>query len=126
MSFESLMRAVQRLSASSEALAALGGELRLRQSGEESDPRTRQLLHDVIRGIDSTLLDGVSSEQEAIALAVIRSGYHYTIDLLDKPGRAPGWLHEDEEILQLSENNRGGWLIKSTHLLDETLNFIRR
>jgi SAM-dependent methyltransferase len=100
MSFESLMRAVQRLSASSEALAALGGELRLRQSGEESDPRTRQLLHDVIRGIDSTLLDGVSPEQEAIALAVIRSGYHYTIDLLDKPGRAPGWLHEDEEILQ--------------------------
>ncbi len=54
----------------------------------------------MIRGIDSTLLDGVSPEQEAIALAVIRSGYHYTIDLLDKPGRAPGWLHEDEEILQ--------------------------
>lgn len=100
MSFESLMGAIQRLSASSEALASLGGELRLRQSGEEADPRTRQLLHDVIRGIDPTLLDGVSPEQEATALAVIRSGYHYAIDLLDNPARKPGWIHEDTEVLQ--------------------------
>jgi SAM-dependent methyltransferase len=100
MSFEALMGAIQRLSASSEARAALGAELRLRRNSDEADPTTRQLLQDVVRGIDPTLLDGVSPQQEAIALAVIRSGFHHAVDLLDDPARKPGWLHEDSETLQ--------------------------
>jgi hypothetical protein len=42
MSFESLMGVVQRLNASTEALAALGSELRLRREGGQADPGTRQ------------------------------------------------------------------------------------
>src|SRR5262245_36777993 len=50
MSFESLMGVVQRLNASTEALAALGAELRLRREGAQADPGTRQLLQDILRG----------------------------------------------------------------------------
>lgn len=100
MSFESLMGTLQRLSASSEALAVLGAELRLRREGGEADPRTRQLLQEVVRGIDPTLFDGITPQQEATALAVIRSGFHHAVDLLDRPERKPGWLHQDPEILQ--------------------------
>jgi len=100
MSFESLMDVTQRLSASMEALAAVGAELRLRRDGASADPRTRELLQEVVRRIDPNLLDDVSPEQEAIALAALRVGFHHAIDLLDDPTRAPGWLHEDPTVLQ--------------------------
>jgi SAM-dependent methyltransferase len=100
MSFESLMAVVQRLNASAETLAALGAELRLRRDGARADPKTRQLLHDIVRGIDPTLLDGVSPQQQALALAVIGAAFHHAVDLLEDPARAPGWLHQDPAVLQ--------------------------
>lgn len=100
MSFESLMAAVRHLNASTEALAALGAELRLRRDGAQADPETRQLLQDIVRDTDPTLLDGVSPQQEALALAVIGAGFHHAVDLLEDPARAPGWLHQDPAVLQ--------------------------
>jgi SAM-dependent methyltransferase len=100
MSFESLMRVTQRLTASMEALAALGAELRLRRDGASAHPQTRQLLQEIVRGIDPDLLNDITADQEAIALAVIRVAFHEAIDLLDDPARAPGWLHEDPAVLQ--------------------------
>src|SRR5262249_54727524 len=79
MSFEVLMGVVQRLNASTEALAALGAELRLRREGPQADPETRQLLQDILRSIDPSLLDGVSPQQEAVALAAIGAGFHYAL-----------------------------------------------
>jgi len=100
MSFEAVMHVAQRLSASMEALAAIGAELRLRHDGTAADPRTRQLLQQIVDGIDPNLFDGVTPEQEAIVLAIIRTGFHQAVDLLDNPARAPGWLHQDPAILQ--------------------------
>ena len=100
MSFESLMGVVQRLNASTEALAALGAELRLRRDGAQADPETQQLLQDIVHLIDPTLFDGVSPQREALALAVIGAGFHHAVDLLEDPARAPGWLHEDPAVLQ--------------------------
>lgn len=100
MSFESLMGTTQRLSASMGALAALGAELRLRRDAASAHPQTRQLLQEIVHGIDPNLLNGISPDQEAIALAVIRVGFHQAVDLLDDPARAPGWLHEDPAVLQ--------------------------
>jgi SAM-dependent methyltransferase len=100
MSFESLMGAVQRLNASTEALAALGAELRLRRDGTQADSQTRQLLQNILRGIDPSLFDGVDPQQEAVALAVIGAGFHYAVDLLEDPARAPGWRHQDPAVLQ--------------------------
>lgn len=79
----------------------MGAELRLRRNGNEADPRTRQLLQEIVRGIDPTLFDGVSPHQEEIALAIFRSGFHHAVDLLDDPARRPGWLHQDTEVLQV-------------------------
>ena len=66
MSIESLMGLVQRLNASTETLAALGAELRLRRDDAQADPETRQLLQETLRGIDPGLLEGVSPQQEAV------------------------------------------------------------
>src|SRR5215469_17569384 len=94
------MRLVQRLSASTEGLAALGAELRLRRDGAQTDPETRHLLQDTLREIDPGLLEGVNPQQEAVALAVIGAAFHYAVDLLEDPARAPGWLHRDPAVLQ--------------------------
>src|SRR5262249_37265992 len=37
--------------------------------------------------IDPTLLDGVSPQQEALALAVIGNGFHHAVDLFENPAR---------------------------------------
>jgi hypothetical protein len=51
MSFESLLGALQRLSVSVEALAALGAQLRLQQQELDGDPRVRALLNEVVSAI---------------------------------------------------------------------------
>ena len=116
MSFVSLMGAVQRLNASTEALAALGAELRLRRNGTQADPQTRQLLQNILRGIDPSLLDGVSPQQEAVALAVIGAGFHYAVDLLEDPARAAGWRHQDPAVLQTIGRMSTELFIRSTRL----------
>jgi precorrin-6B methylase 2 len=100
MSLETLMAASQRLNASLEALAALGAELRLRREGSEADPRVRRLLQEVVRGIDPTLLEGLDSNQEAVALGVIQAFFRQASDLLNDPARAPGWTYDDPTVLQ--------------------------
>ena len=100
MSIESLMGLVQRLNASTETLAALGAELRLRRDDAQADPEARQLLQETLRGIDPGLLEGVSPQQEAVAFAIIGAAFHYAVDLFEDPARAPGWLHRDPAVLQ--------------------------
>lgn len=100
MSFQLLMAEIRRLRASSEALAALGAELRLRRDGASAHPETRRLLQDVVAGINRKLFDGITPQQEATALALIRSSFHYATDLVDSPARDPGWLHQDSEIIE--------------------------
>ena len=52
MSFESLLVAIQRLSVSVEAVAALGAQLRFLQQQElDGDPRVRALLNEVVSAI---------------------------------------------------------------------------
>src|SRR5260370_14030575 len=100
MSFQSLLTAAQRLNASMEALAAIGAELQLRQSGTPADPRVRARLRDVIENIEPGLLDGLSGDQQAIALASLNAFFRQALDLIDDPGRAPGWSFKDPAILQ--------------------------
>jgi SAM-dependent methyltransferase len=100
MSFESLMGASQRLSASVETLAALGAQLRFQQNGLEGNARVRALLNDVAQAIDPQLLEGVERRQQASVLALIRTIFRQGLDLLENPERAPGWSYQDPDILQ--------------------------
>jgi precorrin-6B methylase 2 len=100
MSFESLLGALQRLSVSVEALAALGAQLRLQQQELDGDPRVRALLNEVVRAVDPQLLENVDSNQQAAALALIQTIFRQALDLLQNPARAPGWIYTDEDILQ--------------------------
>jgi hypothetical protein len=65
MSFESLMAKLQTLNSSVEALAAIGGELRLRREDLNGDPRVRPLLREVVQLIDPGLLDGIDAGRSA-------------------------------------------------------------
>src|SRR5215469_7649945 len=100
MSFESLMAVSQRLTVSVETLAALGAQLQLLQNGHDVDSRVRALLNDVTQAIDPQLLEGVEKHQRAAALALIRTIFRQGLDLLENPGRAPGWSYQDPDILQ--------------------------
>jgi hypothetical protein len=100
MSFESLMNKWQTLNWSLEALAALGAELRLRREGRTDDSRLFHLLQEVVECIEPGLLDGVDANQELAVLSLIQSSFRQGIDLLENPGRAPGWSYEDPVILE--------------------------
>ena len=100
MSFESLMNKWQALNSSLETLAALGAQLRLRQQGRSGDSRVRALLQEVVNCIEPGLLDNIDINQELAALALIQASFRQAIDLLENPGRAPGWNYEDPLILE--------------------------
>jgi len=100
MSVEQLISAAQRLSASVDALAALGAELRLRRNGKFAPPRVRQLVQEVLHAIDPHLLEGITADQEAAALAAIESLFRQASDLLENPERGPGWTYTDPKLLQ--------------------------
>jgi len=100
MSFESLMGASQYLSASVEALAALGAQLRLLQNGDDGDSRIRTLLNEVAQAIDPQLLEDIDRNQQATALVLIQTTFRQALDLLENPERAPGWRYQDPDILQ--------------------------
>jgi hypothetical protein len=82
-----------------EALAAIGAELRFRQSGAPADPRLKTLLREAIQIIEADLLDDLTREQEAVGLASINAFFRYALDLTDDPGRPPGWSFRDPAIL---------------------------
>ena len=116
MSFESLMARLQTLNSSVEALAAIGGELRLRREELNCDPRVRPLIQEVVQLIDPGLLDGIDAEQERTALAFIQTSFRQAADLMENPERAPGWSYADPVILesqgQLSRQIVRGILIR--------------
>jgi precorrin-6B methylase 2 len=100
MSFESLMNKCQTLNCSVEALAALGAELRLRQEGHRGDSRVFLLLQEVVQCVEPGLLDGIDANQQLAVLSLIQSSFRQAIDLLENPGRTPGWSYEDPVILE--------------------------
>ena len=99
MTFERTIGAALRMSVSVEAFAALGAELRLRQAGLAGDPRTRELLRDVVRAIDPQLLDD-PGERDATTIAFIQTVLRQALDLLERPERSPGWDYLDPVLLQ--------------------------
>jgi hypothetical protein len=100
LGFESLMKEWQTLNSSMEALAALGAELRLRQECPSDDSRVRSLLREVVQNMKPGLLDDLDADQQQSALALIQASFRQATELLENPGRAPGWNYQDPAILE--------------------------
>lgn len=97
---EDILRTAQALTASMEALAALGAWLRLRREGLQADPSVAALLQKVVDQIAPGVEQTLTPQQETVALGFVRSFFGQAIELLDNPARAPGWVHEDPSILE--------------------------
>ncbi len=99
MSFEDVMGAVARWQVATEALAALGAELTLKQSADEAPPEIVEALHAVAVAAGLGDLDDLEPQQQAIAASIVRLCVRQAIDLLDDPARQPGWTFTDPVIL---------------------------
>jgi SAM-dependent methyltransferase len=94
-----LMAITHQLCASMDALAAIGAELRRRRDGLPVAAPVRDLIDQVVRGVDPDLLTDVSADQQATALGIIDSFFRQASDLLEHPERAPGWSYDDPVVI---------------------------
>ena len=99
MSFEDVMAAVMRWTTATEALAALGAELSLAQTGDSPPPEIADALGAVSMAAGLPAIEDLDPQQRAIALGVIHLYVHQALDMLEEPGRAPGWTFTDPVIL---------------------------
>jgi len=100
MSFEDVMTVVGRWLTATEALAALGAELALEQAPEPGHPAVLGALQAVSAAAGLAGLDELTGPQRQMVTGLIRLGLHQASDLVDDPGRPPGWTFTDPAILQ--------------------------
>jgi SAM-dependent methyltransferase len=100
MSFEDVMTAVSRWLTATEALAAIGAELTLKQAPEPGHPAVARAIQAVSAAAGLTGLDELTGPQRQMVTGLIRLGLHQASDLLEDPGRPPGWTFTDPAILQ--------------------------
>jgi SAM-dependent methyltransferase len=98
MSFENVMQQVMEWQVAGEALAALGAELTLQQSGGEPPSEIAKALRgvSVAAGLE---VDDLNPQQRAIVIGLIHTLFHQSSELLAEPGRAAGWKYVDPVIL---------------------------
>jgi len=99
MSFEDVMGAVMRWVTATEALAALGAELSLAQTGETARTEITTALRAVSTAAGVDDLADLAPPQRAMALSIIKTYLRQSIDVVDNPSREPGWRFTDPDIL---------------------------
>jgi len=99
MSFEDVMTAVGRWMTATEALAAMGAELSLAQRQDPGHPDVIRALRGVSAAADLPRLDELPPPQREMVIGLIRMCLRQALDLVDDPGRQPGWTFTDPEIL---------------------------
>jgi SAM-dependent methyltransferase len=100
MSFEDVMTVLSRWLTATEALAAVGAELTLKQAPEPAHPAVAAALQAVSAAAGLTGLDELTGPQRQMVTGLIGMGLRQASDLLDDPGRPPGWTFTDPAILQ--------------------------
>ena len=98
MAFEDVVRTVFQWTVAGEALAALGAELTLEQSGQAAP----QEVVDALRGVSLAAgldISDLNPQQRAIVISLVHTFVHETAELVADPARAPGWTFTDPAIL---------------------------
>jgi len=86
------MGVVGRWMVATEALAALGAELTLKQSAEEAPPEIAAALRAVSLAAGVGDLDELAPQQQAMVAALVRVYLRQATDLLDHPAREAAGL----------------------------------
>jgi precorrin-6B methylase 2 len=81
-------------------MGALGAELRLRQKGEDGDPRIRDAMKSVLENLEPGLFDGVEPNQAASVSSRLNFALQDALEFMNDPDRAPGWGYTDPKVLQ--------------------------
>lgn len=100
MAFDDLMATVSRWLVATEALAALGAELSLVRDGGAAPPELAAALHAVSTAAGLPDVAAIPPPRRDMVIGLIRMAVRQAADLLDEPGRPPGWAFTDGEILQ--------------------------
>jgi SAM-dependent methyltransferase len=100
MSFEDVMTVMGRWLTATEALAAVGAELTLKQAPEPGHPAVVGALQAVSAAGGLSGLDELTVPQRQMVTGLIRMALHQASDLLENPERPPGWTFTDPAILQ--------------------------
>jgi SAM-dependent methyltransferase len=98
MPFEDVMKTVMQWQVAGEALAALGAELTLQQSGAAAPTE----IIDALRGVSLAAgleVDDLNPQQRATVIALVHTVFHQASELLEQPARAAGWKYVDPVIL---------------------------
>jgi SAM-dependent methyltransferase len=108
MAPDDVMATVMRLMAQMEGLAAIGARATLAADGVPGDPVVTPHLDRVLEalGVDLAGLPPVQLRQMA---GTIRTFLLQAAELLESPGRAPGWAYADPALLQSIGHASSGW-----------------
>ncbi len=99
MSFEEITGTIVRWSVAVEALGAVGAELKLKQAGREPAPEVAAALKQVAVAAGLPDLDDLNPQERAVVLAIVDLYSHQMTDMLEQPGRSPGWTFNDPVLL---------------------------
>ena len=100
MSLEEVVATTQRLTASMEALVALGAALRIETDELEAPAPVVAALADVTAALGVGSAADLTPEERVVALSAIDTFVRQGADLLDAPDRPPGWRIDDPATLQ--------------------------
>ena len=99
MSFEDVMTAVGRWMVATEALAAAGAELALAGPQDGGNPDVTAAVRRVSAAAGLPPLGELPPPQRETVAALIRMCLSQAQDLVDDPGRPPGWTYLHPDIL---------------------------
>lgn len=96
MPFQAAMRQAMGLVSHMESLAALGTYLG--EASQPVHPEVAKAIEPVIDHLRREMFEDLTPAEAATIRAFIRSFFRQSADLLDNPGRAPGWAYDDPLI----------------------------
>lgn len=99
MSFESLTRALDGMLQSVSAAGALGAALHARSEKIILDGRVDHALKQIVAEVNGSGLEEMSPADAAIFYARIATTLRQSLELLENPGRPPGWHFLDPAII---------------------------
>lgn len=99
MSMQEVTAVITRFQTATDALAALGARLGIRE-GDTVPPEILAAIDEVLAASGVTDVDDLEPQQRAMMAGLIRTMFAQSADLLDCPTRDAGWSYTDPLVLE--------------------------